>query len=169
MFSASFTVGAVCVIDREDGARLLVRQAYRNGWGLPGGLIKRGEEAVNCVRREVFEEVGLRVKVDGEPAVVVDPGPQRVDVVYKSRLLSFEEADAARPCSPEIDEVGWFAVGELPELQHETVSALVALTRLDSEVDDDEVLSPSSDGRTRGAETAESARSRTGSRPHGAA
>lgn len=129
----SFTVGAICQIERADGARLLVRQAYRNGWGLPGGLIKRGEEAADCVRREVFEEVGLRVEVTSAPAVVVDPAPQRVDVVYRARPLSLEEAEAARPSSPEIDEVGWFPADQLPVLQHETVSALVALARLDGE------------------------------------
>jgi 8-oxo-dGTP diphosphatase len=37
----SFTVGAACVIERDDGALLLVRLVYRDGWGLPGGLIKR--------------------------------------------------------------------------------------------------------------------------------
>lgn len=134
VIAPSFTVGAVCVIERPDGARLLVRQAYRNGWGLPGGLIKRGEEAFDCVRREVFEEVGLRVEVEGEPAVVVDPGPQRVDVVYKALPLTFEEAAEARPCSPEIDEVGWFPVEEPPVIQHETESALAALARVELEM-----------------------------------
>ena len=41
--SPSYTVGAICVIERPDGAILLVRQAYRKKWGIPGGLLKRGE------------------------------------------------------------------------------------------------------------------------------
>ncbi|HEX5946544.1 MAG TPA: hypothetical protein VFY82_09715, partial [Acidimicrobiales bacterium] len=35
VIAPSFTVGAACVIERDDGAILLVRLVYRNGWGLP--------------------------------------------------------------------------------------------------------------------------------------
>ncbi|HEV7723116.1 MAG TPA: hypothetical protein VGO60_17630, partial [Iamia sp.] len=40
-------------------------------------------------------------------------------------------ADAA-PRSPEIDTVEWFPPRDLPELQHETAGAFVALARLRS-------------------------------------
>lgn len=129
----SFTVGAICMIERTDGAVLLVRQVYRNRWGLPGGLMERRETVDHCARREVEEEVGLAIDLVGEPAVVVDPEPRRIDIVYRARLEAGVDAATARPSSPEIAEVRWFPVEELPELQHETVSALVALARLDSD------------------------------------
>jgi 8-oxo-dGTP diphosphatase len=129
----SFTVGAVCLIERSDGAVLLVRQIYRRGWGVPGGLTRKGEEITDCARREVREEVGLHVELVGEPAVVVDPEPRRIDVVFRARPLADADPDDARPCSPEIAEVRWFSPGDLPDLQHETVSALVALARLDNQ------------------------------------
>jgi 8-oxo-dGTP diphosphatase len=129
----SFTVGAVCLIERDDGAVLLVRQIYRRGWGVPGGLTRRGEEITDCARREVQEEVGLRIQLVGEPAVVVDPEPRRIDVVFRARPLADVDPGDARPCSPEIAEVSWFPAEALPELQHETVSALVALARLDNQ------------------------------------
>lgn len=129
----SFTVGAVCLIERADGAMLLVRQVYRRGWGVPGGLTRKREEITDCARREVLEEVGLRVQLVGEPAVVVDPEPRRIDVVFRARPLADVDPDDARPCSPEIAEVRWFSPEDLPELQHETVSALVALARLDNQ------------------------------------
>ena len=84
-FAPSFTVGAACVIDRDDGSVLLVRLVYRNGWGLPGGLINRREDIATCGRREVLEEIGLPVELVGEPAVVVDARPQRVDVIFRAR------------------------------------------------------------------------------------
>jgi 8-oxo-dGTP diphosphatase len=123
----SFTVGAACVVERGDGRILLVRLAYRDGWGLPGGLIKRREDVADCARREVGEEVGLDVELLGAPAVVVDSRPQRIDVVFRARVVAGSDPDAAVPRSPEIREVRWFAAGELPRLQHEAVSALVAL------------------------------------------
>lgn len=133
--SPSFTVGSMCFIEGPEGALLLVRQVYRQQWGVPGGLLKRGEDATDAARREVLEEVGVAVELCGEPAVVVEAEPQRVDVVYRARILpssgfELDEATAVpRPCSPEIVDVGWFASDALPELQHETAAALVALAR----------------------------------------
>ncbi len=125
----TFTVGAVCVIERPDGAVLLVRHAYRRRWGLPGGLLNRGEDARVAARREAFEEVGVDVETIGEPAVVVDPRPRRVDIIYRARLANGTAPDAVRPTSVEIVEARWFPSDELPELQHETAGALVALAR----------------------------------------
>jgi 8-oxo-dGTP diphosphatase len=131
LVAPSFTVGATCLIEREDGAVLLVRVVYRDGWGLPGGLINRREDIDSCARREVWEETGLAVDLVGEPAVVVDARPQRIDVVYRARPADGAEADSAEPRSAEVSDVRWFTAEALPELQPEAVSALVALARSD--------------------------------------
>lgn len=123
----SFTVGAACVIERDDGSILLVRLVYRDGWGLPGGLIKRNEDVATCARREVAEEIGLDVELLSEPAVVVDSRPQRIDVVYRARPAAGVDPASAHATSVEIREVRWFPAGELPPLQHEAVTALMAL------------------------------------------
>jgi 8-oxo-dGTP pyrophosphatase MutT (NUDIX family) len=125
----SYTLGAICWIERADGRVLLARQVYRTGWGVPGGLLERGEEPASAARREVLEEVGLRVELRGEPGTVVDPSTRRVDLVYRARPVDEGEADDARPSSPEIAEVAWFAPDALPDLQLETVQAIVALSR----------------------------------------
>jgi len=127
--SPGFTVGAVCFIERSDGAILLVRLSYRDRWGAPGGLLKRGEAPEDAVRREVREETGLEVVTVGEPAVVVASEPRRVDVIFRARPAPGQDPDAAAPQSPEIVEVAWFPPHALPELQHETSHALVALAR----------------------------------------
>lgn len=123
----SYTVGTACVIERDDGSILLVRLTYRDRWGLPGGLIERREDVAECARREVREEVDLAVDLVGAPAVVVDSHPQRIDVVFRARPAAGADPDAARPASPEIRDVRWFPAHDLPELQHETVSGLLAL------------------------------------------
>lgn len=125
----SYTVGAMCVIERPDGALLFVRTAYRTRWGVPGGLLKRGESPAAAVRREVLEEVGLAIEVVGEPTVVVDPPPQRIDIVYRARLAGEDADGEIRVSTPEIVEARWFRPDELPELQFETAGALVALAR----------------------------------------
>jgi len=127
--SPAYTVGAIVFIERDDGAILLVRQSYRRSWGVPGGLLRRGEDAVDGARREVFEETGLAVDLLGEPTVVVDAEPQRVDVVFRARPAAGQDPGRATPCSPEIVEVGWFRPSELPDLQHEASAAFIRLAR----------------------------------------
>jgi 8-oxo-dGTP pyrophosphatase MutT (NUDIX family) len=130
LLSPTFTVGAICVVERADGALLLVRHSYRERWGLPGGLLERGEEADVGARREAFEEVGLPIELEGEPAVVVDASARRVDVVFKARPRPGADPEHVAPRSPEVVDVAWFDAGALPELQHETAGALVALARI---------------------------------------
>ncbi len=125
----SFTVGSMCVIERDDGDVLLVRHVYRNRWGVPGGLLKRGEDAADAACREVLEEVGLRIELVGEPAVVIDAEPQRVDVVFRAKPADGVDGDDSAPGSPEILEARWFPAAALPALQHETATAFVALAR----------------------------------------
>lgn len=125
----SFTVGSVCFIEREDGRILLVRLSYRTRWGVPGGLLQRGELPTEAAKRETLEEVGLDISLLGEPAVVVDAAARRVDVVFRATPAPGADPDAVEPRSPEIVGAGWFALDELPELQHETSGALVALGR----------------------------------------
>jgi 8-oxo-dGTP diphosphatase len=122
----SYSVGAICIVERADGRVLLVRHSYRNAWGFPGGLLNRGEEAADGAKRESREEVDIAIEVVGEPAVVVAPEPRRVDIVFRCRT---DEPDNARPIPPEVVEVGWFERDHLPDLQHEAAGALVALAR----------------------------------------
>jgi 8-oxo-dGTP diphosphatase len=127
--SPAYTVGAICVIERGEGAVLLVRLSYRNSWGLPGGLLKRGETPQAAALREVKEESTLDVELIGDPAVVVDSTAQRVDVVFRARPADGVDPGGAVAASPEIVEVGWFPADGLPDLQHEASEAMMALAR----------------------------------------
>jgi 8-oxo-dGTP diphosphatase len=125
----AYTVGAMALIERDDGAILLVRLSYRNSWGVPGGLLQRGETPTDAVRREVLEEVGLDVVTVGDPAVAVDEVAQRIDIVFDARLAPGADASSARPTSPEIVDARWFPRDGLPDLQFETSGALMASAR----------------------------------------
>jgi ADP-ribose pyrophosphatase YjhB (NUDIX family) len=130
VLSPSYTVGGMCVIERDDGAVLFVRHSYRPRWGVPGGLCRPHEEVADGARREVREEVGIDVVLVGEPAVVVDPTERRVDVVFAARLADGVDPSAARPASVEIVECRWLALADRHDLQPETADALAALQRL---------------------------------------
>lgn len=122
-----YTVGAMCRIERDDGRVLLVQLSYRNRWGVPGGLLKRGEDPASAARREVLEEVGLEVELLGVPVVQVDAAARRVDVVFAARPVPGRDPDVAVPSSPEIESARWFAPDALPPLQPETSGAFALL------------------------------------------
>lgn len=148
----SFTVGAIVFVERPDGAILLARLAYRDRWGAPGGLLKRGEDAEDGARREVLEETGLAVELLGEPTVVVDPEPRRIDVVFRARVAPGADPSSAAPRSPEILELAWFDRDALPELQPEAAAALIRLARASRAPASRPVPGPGwSDGSFRGA------------------
>ena len=126
----SFHVGAICVVERADGRVLLVRQSYRRGGGgFPGGLLGRGEEPADAARRELREELGVDVELEGLPVVVIDTDMRRVDVVFSARLAPGSADGEIRGRSPEITDVRWFAPDDLPALLPEATAALIQMGR----------------------------------------
>jgi 8-oxo-dGTP pyrophosphatase MutT (NUDIX family) len=104
--------GVKCALTDQDRI-LLVRHTYGpRGWDFPGGGIKRGEQPLGAARREIEEELGLRIdnwRSLGE--LVTD--------VYRSRdTLHCFHAEVDNPqirSNPvEIDTFGWFARDSLP-------------------------------------------------------
>ena len=118
----SYSVGAMCVIDRDDGDVLLVRQSYRDGWAAPGGLLRRREEPEVGARREAKEEVGVDVDTLGGPSVIIDVKARRIDVVFRCRIQP-PVPDVFAPDSVEIVEARWFSRNALPAMQKETAEA----------------------------------------------
>jgi len=122
----TFTAGAMCFIERSDGALLLVRQSYRANWTCPGGLLQRGEDPAHAARREAAEEVGLDVELCGEPVILVDAKVRRVDIAFRARVPP-PVPERVEPASGEIVEVRWFPRHLLPLLQVEAAQALARL------------------------------------------
>jgi 8-oxo-dGTP diphosphatase len=126
----SFHVGAICVVERADGHMLLVRQSYRRGgWGFPGGLLGRREEPADAARRELREELGIDVELDGLPVVVIDTAMRRVDVVFNAHLAAASAQPEGTDHSPEITDARWFPPDALPSLLPEARDALIQLGR----------------------------------------
>lgn len=126
----SFHVGAICVVERPDGHLLLVRQSYRrDGWGFPGGLLRRREEPPDAARRELREELGIDVELSGLPVVVIDTAMRRIDVVFNARLAEASALPERTAHSPEIADARWFPADSLPALLPEATAALIQLGR----------------------------------------
>jgi 8-oxo-dGTP diphosphatase len=128
----AFTVGSMCIVRREDDGRiLLVQHEYRGKWGLPGGLLKRGETIEDCALREVREETGLEIELVGPPTVVVEPEARRVDVVFCCHPVRIE-VDTEH--SAEVNGAEWFPLGDLPELQDQVAAGLARLAEANESI-----------------------------------
>ncbi len=105
-------VAAACVVDLG-GRLVLLRRAQRDSaygrWILPGGHVDRGEVVTRAARREVAEEVGLEVELEGLVGVYSYPGNPVVLIVYAARAVS-----GSLKASGEALEVRAFAPRELP-------------------------------------------------------
>ncbi len=62
--SAIYRVVAKALVVNSEGKILVVKEG-QDFWSLPGGGIEHGESAIDCIRREIREEIGVDdVRVD---------------------------------------------------------------------------------------------------------
>ncbi len=105
-------VGAAAVVFDDEGRLLLANRADGRGWCLPGGYSDAHEPPKETVVREVREEVGLEVEVEGllgVYSVTQRSGGKIVAITFFCRAVGGE----ART-SDETIEVAWFPEEALP-------------------------------------------------------
>ncbi|MBI3998409.1 MAG: NUDIX domain-containing protein [Armatimonadetes bacterium] len=93
------------------GEVLLVRHAYdQKLWAMPGGAMDEGESPVDAVVREVGEETGLEVKVEGLFGVYWVRNPDNLTLAFRCRVTG----GRLRANPGEILEARYFPTDALP-------------------------------------------------------
>ena len=111
-------LSANAVLRDPRGRVALVRNTYRDGWSLPGGVVDDNEAPAAACVRELVEELGFRVERLG-PLLAVQ-WAQRVEGNPLQFLsLTFDagvcpDPGQLRPQPDEIAEIGFFDLDELP-------------------------------------------------------
>lgn len=123
-------LGAACVIERDDGRILLVRQPRPDRkWTLPGGVVDLWEQPATAAVREAREEVGLEVQLTSEAAVIFESNRNQIHVIYRAQCPDGVDPESARPVSGEISEIRWVTPEEAARMPHVIEGALVELDR----------------------------------------
>jgi ADP-ribose pyrophosphatase YjhB (NUDIX family) len=121
--SVLLPLASITAVVRDEAGRILFERRADFGdawWGLPGGLMEPGEPPIACLRRELLEETGLRVRPVRLTGVysslrykVIYPNgheTQQVTLCYQAEI----EAGTPRPQRGEIEALAFFGPGELP-------------------------------------------------------
>jgi mutator protein MutT len=99
-----------------DGQKVVLLKNERDEWELPGGKLELGEAPEDCVRREIEEELGLKVVVDKILDTWVYHIRERVDVfivTYGCRPKPFSQVTH----SLEHKEARWFELSAIQGLR----------------------------------------------------
>lgn len=120
-FKRKFLIGVVAVVWNDQDEVLLFRHTYRPRWpwGLPSGLLERGENPARAIEREITEETGLTVRALCPVLVLHETQVSQVDLVYRGQF----EGGTFRP-SAEVSEARFFPRGALPNLPVEQLAIL---------------------------------------------
>jgi ADP-ribose pyrophosphatase YjhB (NUDIX family) len=103
-----------------EGNRVLLAERavepFKGDWDVPGGFLEAGEDPKEGARREVREETGLEVEVEGPFAVLVDRYPYGTELDYTLNLyyLAHIIAGTPRPAD-DVASLRWFPLDSPPE------------------------------------------------------
>jgi ADP-ribose pyrophosphatase YjhB (NUDIX family) len=97
--------GAICVNDK--GQVLLVRGRKGGKWSFPKGHIERNETAIQCARRELFEETGLTAPEQYVSYHKLHAAHYFVFPINGNPTFEIQD-------TKEIDMVMWYSLTQLP-------------------------------------------------------
>jgi 8-oxo-dGTP diphosphatase len=105
-----------CIIDEQQRVLLTRRciEPFCGQWVMPGGKVDHGETLLEALHREVLEEVGIKVHIDGlldvyEHVAYGDAKDHYVILYYRAHPVTTE----LRMSSGEVAEVGWIPADRL--------------------------------------------------------
>jgi ADP-ribose pyrophosphatase YjhB (NUDIX family) len=102
-------------IIQDDQLLLIQHREHASGrtyWVLPGGGREAGESEEDCVKREMFEETGLKIAV--ERLLMEDADlPEDIYQRYKTYLCRVISGEAKPGYEPEEEAASWYAITQV--------------------------------------------------------
>ncbi|MBU1987240.1 class I tRNA ligase family protein, partial [Patescibacteria group bacterium] len=110
-------VGALILNNKNE--ILLIRRNEPNrkiAWALPGGKLEKNENFIDALKREMHEELGIKIKSSKQFSAKPDilEGMVFETVCYETKIIG--EPKIMVP--DEIDKLEWFSLDNLPEINY---------------------------------------------------
>ena len=108
----------VAALVPRGGELLLIRRNNEPGrgrWALPGGYVERGEPVEEAVAREVLEETGLTVRVQGLVGLYSEAGSPLVLAAYAAEAAG-GDGELLQGPTREVQQVAFFPRDALPDM-----------------------------------------------------
>ena len=83
-------------------------------WCLPGGNVDNAESLGEAARRELLEEVGVTVELDGALLILDGPTVDAVEVIFRGNITDGSAAISAASGDAYLAEAQWFDRTALP-------------------------------------------------------
>lgn len=116
-YTTSGMIRVTAAILERDGQIFLARRGagrrLAGYWEFPGGKIEAGETPQQCLRRELFEELGILARVGGHFQTVIHRYPEGVVQLEAYRVEYFAGEFVLR----DHDAVSWLSPDRLSEKQ----------------------------------------------------
>ncbi|MFJ6609933.1 NUDIX hydrolase [Streptomyces sp. NPDC091289] len=120
------SVSVAGIVVREDGRVLTIKRADNGTWEPPGGVLELAEAPEDGVRREVYEETGIKVQVDRLTGVYKNTSRGIVALVFRCRVEGGHEQ-----LSDESAAVEWLTPDEVTGRMAEVYAVRVTDALLD--------------------------------------
>ena len=113
----------------EKGEILIVKPVYKIGWSIPGGIIEEGESPVDSLKREVQEELGLKIE-NFKFGLVEYRGregnsTENFQFLFDGGVISGEQISEIKLPLEELKEFKFSPISEAKELLNDKLSARV--------------------------------------------
>ena len=104
----------VKVIVENNNKLLMTKISYAHkGWTFPGGGVKKGESFIDSVKRELFEEAGIRVEN------LIEIGEYFSEKYYRKNIVKVfyvkVDSDFVKIDGFEVIDSGWFTPDKFPK------------------------------------------------------
>ncbi len=100
----------------EQGKLLLVQERTDGGWTMPGGWADVGDTPSGAIEREVWEELGFRVKTRQVVGIYDANRIPPIEVFHAFKIVFLCDILSGEPCiSNETSEVAFFSEAEIPD------------------------------------------------------
>lgn len=116
----------VKILVENEGKLLMVRISYAHKlWSFPGGGVKKGESFKEAAKRELEEEVGIKV------SDMIEMGEYRSDRNYMRNMVKcfYAKVDSSffKIDDFEISEAGWYSFDKFPKDSSSSIKQIMEI------------------------------------------